>query len=537
MYQDYFGFKNEPFSISPDPRFLFMSERHREALAHLLYGMKSDGGFVLLTGEVGTGKTTVCRCLLEQLPEKSEVALLLNPKLTSVELLATICDDLRIAYPVGTTSIKVLVDAINGFLLEAHSRGHHTVVIIDEAQNLLADVLEQIRLLTNLETHTRKLLQIIMLGQPELKEMLERPELRQLAQRITARYHLTPLEQSEVGDYVRHRLAVAGVERPIFPPATLRKLYRLSKGVPRVINVLCSRALLGASLRGAHLVSPALLAEAAKEVMGDAPKTPARNNIGLGWWLLLPLIMFAGGVALGPHLFKDEPPAEPVVVVQPAVEPAPAPDPAPDPLAWVKALSLVESETLAYQSLFQSWGVEYRPEMGEPPAELAAEQGLALLAQHGNFSSMRRLNRPVLLTLTGEQGEDFYAALTAIDGETATLRVGAEVRTVAIRDLVRQWFGDFVLLWQPPPGYRGVVLPGERGAVVQWLSRQMDLLHGRPSLPSGEPSYQGQLFQEVQSFQAAEGLDADGLVGPLTLIHLNSRTVGGQPQLSAESKE
>jgi general secretion pathway protein A len=166
MYQDYFGLKNEPFSISPDPSFLFMSERHREALAHLLYGMKSDGGFVLLTGEVGTGKTTICRCLLEQLPEKSEIALLLNPKLTAVELLATICDDLRIAYPAGTTSIKVFVDVINTFLLDAHSRGYHTVVIIDEAQNLQADVLEQIRLLTNLETNTRKLMQVIMLGSP-----------------------------------------------------------------------------------------------------------------------------------------------------------------------------------------------------------------------------------------------------------------------------------------------------------------------------------------------------------------------------------
>ena len=286
MYNDYFGLKEEPFSIAPDPQFLYMSTRHREALAHLIYGMKVDSGFVLLTGEVGTGKTTVCRCLLGQIPENSEVAFILNPKLSAIELLATICDELEISYPDNNSSGKIFIDLINAYLLDAHSHGKKTVLIIDEAQNLSVDVLEQIRLLTNLETDKRKLLQVIMLGQPELNRMLERPELRQLAQRVTARYHLEPLSENDIEGYLRHRLAVAGVERPLFPVKTVDKLYSLTAGVPRVINLLCDRALLGAYVKGENIVSPALLIEAANEVFGKkSPRGSEENNL---WqWLLV----------------------------------------------------------------------------------------------------------------------------------------------------------------------------------------------------------------------------------------------------------
>ncbi|MDX2495289.1 MAG: AAA family ATPase [Desulfuromusa sp.] len=289
MYKDYFGLKEEPFSIAPDPQFLYMSDRHREALAHLIYGMKADSGFVLLTGEVGTGKTTVCRCLLGQIPENSEIAFILNPKLSVVELLATICDEFGISYPKESSSIKVYNDLINIYLLNAHSQGKKTVLIIDEAQNLSVDVLEQIRLLTNLETDKRKLLQVIMLGQPELNRMLDRSELRQLAQRVTARYHLEPLSRNEIESYLTYRLAVAGVERPLFPMPTVNKLYRLSGGVPRVINLLCDRALLGAYVKGLNVVSPALLTAAAGEVFGKA--SPGRvEKEGFGQWLLLALL-------------------------------------------------------------------------------------------------------------------------------------------------------------------------------------------------------------------------------------------------------
>ena len=264
MYKEYFGLKESPFSIAPDPHYLYMSYNHREALAHLLYGINSDNGFVLLTGDVGTGKTTVCRCLLEQLPENSNIAFILNPKVTVDELLATICDELGIAYPLGNISNKVFIDSINAYLINANKKGRRTVLIVEEAQNLRPDVLEQIRLLTNLETNERKLLQIIMVGQPELNELLSRPELRQLKQRITARYHLGPLTKQEMSAYVLHRLSVAGVNRKLFPSRTIDRLFQLSGGIPIMINLLCDRTLLGTYVQGKSMVDFPTLNKAAR---------------------------------------------------------------------------------------------------------------------------------------------------------------------------------------------------------------------------------------------------------------------------------
>jgi general secretion pathway protein A len=279
--QSYFGLSEAPFSIAPDPRYLYMSESHQEALATLLFGLGGNGGFVLLTGDVGAGKTTICRCLLEQVPAACEVAYIFNPKLTVVELLSTICDEFGIAYPAETTSIKLFVDLINAYLLDAHAKDRRAVLIIDEAQNLSAEVLEQIRLLTNLETSQRKLLQIILLGQPELAAMLDRPELRQLAQRIIARYHLGPLTRAEVKSYVRHRLEVSGAMRQLIPRSLMGTVYSLSGGVPRVINTLCERALLGAYVQGKDRVDRATLRQAACEVLPQRIAPPRKRNVPL----------------------------------------------------------------------------------------------------------------------------------------------------------------------------------------------------------------------------------------------------------------
>ncbi|MDQ2988825.1 MAG: AAA family ATPase, partial [Pseudomonadota bacterium] len=282
MYTHYFNLKQAPFSIAPDPRYLFMSERHREALAHLLYGIGSGGGFVLLTGEIGAGKTTVCRCFMEQIPADCKLAYIFNPKLTVEELLLSICDEFGIELApagAGAVSVKSYVDAINGYLLASHAQGKNNVLIIDEAQNLSADVLEQLRLLTNLETSERKLLQIILIGQPELRTMLARPELEQLAQRVIARYHLGSLSERDTGSYIAHRLAVAGAGAITpFPRSLMGRIYRLTKGVPRRINLLCDRALLGAYVENTSVVTRSILRKAGGEVFGVVAGKPAASR-------------------------------------------------------------------------------------------------------------------------------------------------------------------------------------------------------------------------------------------------------------------
>ena len=274
MYERHFGLKQRPFSIAPDPRYLFMSERHREALAHLLYGVQGGGGFVLLTGDVGAGKTTVCRCFLEQLPERCNVAYIFNPKLTVEELLKTVCAELRIPYQhegPGVPTVKDYVDALNEFLLRTHAVRQTTVLIIDEAQNLSVRVLEQLRLLTNLETNERKLLQIILIGQPELRAILARPDMQQLAQRVIARYHLEALTEEETAHYVSHRLGVAGLRQANpFDQRAMRRVFRYSRGVPRRINLLCDRALLGAYADSKPTVDRRIIDKAAEEALDAA---------------------------------------------------------------------------------------------------------------------------------------------------------------------------------------------------------------------------------------------------------------------------
>ncbi|MET0383156.1 MAG: AAA family ATPase, partial [Burkholderiaceae bacterium] len=287
MYAPFFGLKQKPFSIAPDPRYLFMSERHREALAHLLYGVQGGGGFVLLTGEVGAGKTTVCRCFLEQIPTRCNVAYIFNPKLTVLELLATVCHEFGIPAPQPTAAgaaptVKDFVDALNQYLLRTHSVGQNNLLIIDEAQNLSADVLEQLRLLTNLETNERKLLQIVLIGQPELRDMLARPDLEQLAQRVIARFHLDALSQAETVNYISHRLAVSGLKGTLpFDNAALQRVHQIARGVPRRINLLCDRALLGGYAGGKTRIDRAIVDKAALEVFGP-PSQGGRPAVG--WW-------------------------------------------------------------------------------------------------------------------------------------------------------------------------------------------------------------------------------------------------------------
>ncbi len=301
MYLAHFNLDESPFSITPDPRFVYLTMRHREALAHLLYGLSEGGGFVQLTGEVGTGKTTICRTLLRQLPEHVDAALIFNPHLTVPDLLESICTELHIELPTEFPSIKVLSDRLYAHLLEANARGRRTVLIIDEAQNLSADVLEEVRLLTNLETDDAKLLQIFLIGQPELRSMLERKELRQVRQRVTARYHLEALTLEETRHYIRHRLFVAGCDREIFTRWAVRKVYRLTGGIPRRINILCDRALLGAYTVNADRVNSAIVARAAKEIEGRTVTVPRRLARYAAVAVVLMAVTAGAGLALKPN--------------------------------------------------------------------------------------------------------------------------------------------------------------------------------------------------------------------------------------------
>ena len=550
MYRQYFGFAEAPFSIAPDPRYLYLSQRHQEALAHLLYGVNSDGGFVLLTGEVGAGKTTVCRCLLEQIPAACDVAYIFNPKLTVEELLSTICVEFGIACPPGNSSIKVFVDCINAYLLEAHAKDRHTVLIIDEAQNLSADVLEQMRLLTNLETNQRKLLQIILIGQPELAAMLERPELRQLSQRIVARYHLGPLSKPEVAAYVGHRLEVAGAKRQLIPARLMGRLYRLSGGVPRVINLLCDRALLGAYVQSKERIDGATLAQAAREVFHQP--TGRRSNVLRA--LSATLILVAGAAlalavyrqeqgeprtaAVLPASAKPAAPAKPGAAdtgaehasASPAAAPAKAASTLPDTLEWPASEALPASRALAYTALFRAWGEDYY--QGADACQQAESLGLRCRSARGGLDELRVLNRPAVLRMRNAQGEEFHATLTALGDNSASFALGAQTRTVSLGALAAQWSGHYTLLWRMPPQVHDTIRPGERGAAVQWLAGQLARSHGRVADSGKDPVFDDGLAREVKQFQLTQGLIPDGAVGPQTLMRLAGLGDQTAPKLS-----
>lgn len=526
MYTDYFGLTKPPFSIAPDPRYLYMSERHREALAHLLFGLDSNGAFILLTGDVGTGKTTVSRCLLEQIPEHTSLALVLNPKLSAIELLETICDELHID-TTGATTIKAFIDGINHYLLEQHAQGRNTVLLIEEAQNLDLDVLEQLRLLTNLETSERKLLQIILLGQPELKQMLARPELSQLAQRVTARFHLTPLSESEVGAYVAHRLAVAGCHRPLFPQPVVRRLYRLSRGIPRLINVLCDRALLGTYVQNRQQVNVKTLNRAAREVMGklpDAGMSSIKQPPAIWARAAMLILVVSSMIWLGISQY-DEPPQ----LTQNEV--VPLPETAQSSFSWPGENERLRSNSLAYQSLFQQWDLVYSPEHDGSPCFFAQTHGLACLRDQGSLEKLQRLNRPVVLDMNDEQGRSYHATLIGLGTSQARLKLANKEVILPVKDLHQYWYGHYTLLWRQPPGYQRAIHPGHVGKEVVWLSQKLNLLSDENKVPE-QALYQDELLDRVRQFQLAQGLVADGIVGVQTLIHINNATGLKAPVLS-----
>jgi general secretion pathway protein A len=556
MYLSFFGLNEKPFSITPDPRYIFMSEQHGEALAHLVYGVTESGGFVQLTGEVGTGKTTLVRTLLlNRMPDNADVAVVLNPQITVHEFLLTICEELGIAVPEQKNSIKALTDALNQHLLSAHAAGRRTILIVDEAQNLAPAVLEQVRMLTNLETAKQKLLQIILIGQPELRELLGRNDLRQLAQRITGRYHLEPLTREESAQYVEHRLRIAGALGEVIDNAAKKEVFRLSQGVPRLINVICDRALLGAYSQESRIITKRLIKRAAAEVAGELDRSPAISRMAMA----LGLVGFAVVIASIWFLMQDSGPVnttEDSVALQTPVIEAPvtaSPEPPPeksssDFVAVPETPQATLSEELALAgelttadfalaSLFDLWGLEYT--RGSQSGCLqAATAGLACLNQRGSWNGLRQLNRPAVLTIIDNDGNSHKLVLTAIHDDSAELSIGGIAVSHPVSEITELWFGEFMLLWRPPGGTPVSLAPGSRSAEVLWLRQSLadiDERYASNNIESDE--YDTNLQGIVREFQKDFRLVVDGLAGQQTLIIVNSLLGSdGSPRLATPGR-
>ncbi len=535
MYASFFGLNEKPFAITPDPRYLYLSERHTEALAHLAYGISESGGFIQLTGEVGTGKTTVLRSLLQQLPPHCDVALILNPRVTPAEFLLAICDELHVRVPESSaSSVKTLVDLLMHFLLDAHGRGRRIVLMVDEAQNLDADVLEQVRLLTNLETATQKLLQIILIGQPELRAVLERPELRQLAQRITGRYHLEALRGRETIAYIRHRLRVAGATRDLFTPGAQREIHRLSGGVPRIINVIADRALLGAYTREEHVANGALVRRAASEVYGRPVLAPWVRALAVGGAVAgTALLAFALWQAW-PARQRPAPPAPGATAAaeSPAPKPAPA-APAREPLSALLAKDSASTTTDgAFASLFSLWGAEYQPD-GGLACEQADARGLSCVWQRGSLAQLKLINRPAILSLVDGEGGTHQVVLTGLRGDGAKLLVAGSQAEVPIVELADYWFGEFLVLWRPQTNTLRPLRAGMRGDDVRWLRQGLEQLNGQPASTETRDYFDAELEQLVENFQRSRRLAVDGIAGLQTQLVLDSALgAPGTPTLS-----
>ena len=544
MYLAHFGLHERPFSNTPDLQFVYLGARHEEALAHLLYGVQEHGGFVQLTGEIGTGKTTVCRLLLERLPEGVDVALILNPILSPEELLAALCDELGVKYEAGTRSRKVLVDLLYRHLLAAHAAKRRTVLIVDEAQNLTVEALEQLRLLTNLETAKQKLLQIMLIGQPELIELLDRPELRQLSQRITGRYHLLPFTTRETRAYVNHRLALAGGTENLFERGALRDVHRLSGGVPRLINVICDRALLGAYAQRRPTVDSQTVRTAAREVLGH--HRPLWRLVTAG-----ALVMLAGGAAaalLGGAIPSVRALPWTIAARTADADRAVAPmdaksaatpggsrtgvlDPTSAPLSeLLRREEPATDRASAFATLFEWWRLEAR-RWNVEPCEAAASMGLECVEATGGWPQLRRLDLPAALRLVTPDGKQHWAAIVALDAERATLVLGSRVFTPALKEIDPIWNGRFEVFWQPPPIGTREVVPGTRGRPAVWLRQRLDALDGQSSTARGDV-YDEPLRSRVIAFQHNQSLAADGIAGVETLARLGSLVDQRIPSLS-----
>jgi general secretion pathway protein A len=529
VYTEFFGLSEKPFSITPDPRYLYMSRRHADALAHLIYGISESGGFIQLTGEVGTGKTTLIRSLLEQLPARAEIALILNPQLSTKEFLQVICDELRTPAP-SDDSLKARIDTLNAHLLKVHAEGRRVVLIVDEAQTLSPELMEQVRLLTNLETAKQKLLQIILIGQPELRDLLDRAQMRQIAQRVTGRYHLEPLSADDTAAYVRHRMKIAGSQTEVFTRSAIRKIYRKSRGIPRLINVIADRTLLAAYTRDQHRADGKLVGRAAAEVFGD--RRPAGR-----WWPWLAIGIGIASFALATtNLWRDANERAPEVptstalaaldLAQPQLPPvAPSPAPTRAALTFPELIADPEFSTdtnTAIGQLLALWNGDYDPALGEP-CEQAMQQGLScLFQQRGSLSELRRMNRPAILSLVDTQGQSHQVVIASLGYDHAKLISNDELIEIPLAELTYYWYGDHLLLWRPGMPVLKDLVPGMRDRGVLWLRETLARIRDEPLPSNTSDLYDAELESRVRQYQRERLLSVDGIVGARTQIAMTT---------------
>jgi len=559
MYLRYFGLDETPFSITPDPAFVFLSARHRDALAHLMYGIGQggSGGFVQLTGEVGTGKTTLCRCLLEQIPEGTHIALLLNPLVTPRELLAAISEELGIDISDSIDSSRLLVDGLNRYLLDAHALGERVVVVIDEAQNLSPEALEQVRLLTNLETSKEKLLQIVLLGQPELRDLLQRRNLRQLAQRITARFHLSPLGPKDTHLYIRHRMQIAGAQRNPFRRGAMNALYQRSQGIPRLINIIADRSLLAAFAKERMDVTAAMVHDAANEVqLGERQVKSVLWPKLLAAFATLVVVIVAiayfSGIRFPSEAASVQVSDTALAVVEqdpvqgneplqeqeedllqtPSVVALPVPEPEPEIIPPQQELPttldtdwLENHQKVVWQGLADIW---------DRPADAFAIQaacngnnslGYACLRNQGNWSRIKRLGLPVVLVLQEESIS--YVLLQGMDDNRLLVGTVDQMVTVSKLAVETGWLGTYLVAWPQAPGWPPFIGRGNTGPAVDTIMEMAT----RVDVPyHGEQVFDAAFELWLKTFQLRSGLEADGIVGRNTLLHLMTASIE-EPQL------
>ena len=560
-YEHHYGLTANPFAIAPDPRYIYLSTPHREALAHLLYGLGTDGGgIVVLTGGPGTGKTLLCRCLIDALEENVDVAFIDAHEPEVEPLLASICRAFGVDTP-PVASVKQLVDRLNVFLQANHARARRSVLLVDEAQRLGVDVLEQLRLLTNLETHERKLLQILLVGRPGLQTLLDRHDLRQLAQRVIARWNLRPLDVGEVASYVHHRLTTAGGTADILPKRLARLLHAHSKGAPRTINLLCDRALLGASLRGRNHLEAGDLQRAAQELgLPDCrmrawrvPPLAIGSAIMLGVAAAVTMVAVHGsdrpaavvvqGSQVEPH--PGGPSGEAIMAPGEAARPttatstwvldgdatATAPAAAPKDFAWPVHKGSPDATGTAYASLLKLWGATSTARASACADGLP--QGLHCMRGRAGLADLKAMNLPAVLHLDDGQGRRADALLTQMDGDDLVVEVAGVPRRLSAPGLRDWWRGQYTIVWRAPMRDDELLASGSRGPAVAWLRERLAHWHGDAAAATAVPVFDAALLSQVVEFQVAAGIEPDGIVGMKTLARLVSHTDPSAPTLGA----